>query len=118
MKNIKSGKAIGLRIKDRRKELGISQEKLAEALNVSYQQVQRYENGTNMLNTEKLQFIAEFLDVRVSYFFEERGLIAAETGITYPSAEEVKVLRLLKRLSKRDKEFLFRFLQLAAKGFK
>ena len=47
MKNIKSGKAIGLRIKHRRKELGISQEKLAEALNVSYQQVQRYENGTN-----------------------------------------------------------------------
>ena len=96
----------------------MSQEKLAEALNVSYQQVQRYENGTNMLNTDKLQTVAEFLDVPVSYLFEERGVKASETATQYVPSSEAKVLRLLKRLSKRDKEFLMRFLQLAAKDFK
>lgn len=48
-KKIKMSKEIGEKIKRRRKELGISQESLAEILGVTYQQVQRYENGTNKL---------------------------------------------------------------------
>ena len=54
-------KEIGERIKKRRIELGISQEKLAVALGVTYQQVQRYENGTNRLNVENIQLIADIL---------------------------------------------------------
>ncbi|MBI3814870.1 MAG: helix-turn-helix transcriptional regulator, partial [Nitrospinae bacterium] len=77
MYQIKSAREIGEKIKKRRRELGITQEKLSEMLNVTYQQVQRYENGTNQLNTEKLQIIAATLDVPVSYFFEDvRGMVA------------------------------------------
>lgn len=114
MKDINSGKAIGLRIKQRRKELGLSQEKLAEALDVSYQQIQRYENGTNLLNTDKLQLVADFIDVPVGYFFEELEFRAVEGTDKYLPADEVRYLRLLKKLTKRDKSFVLRFLQLAA----
>lgn len=96
----------------------MSQEKLAEALNVSYQQVQRYENGANLLNTEKLQIIAKFLNVPVSHFFDEQRMKLSGQESGHLPSEESKVLGLLKRVSKRDKEFLLRFLQLAAKGFK
>ena len=46
-KKIKTSREIGEKIKRRRRKLGISQEELAETLGVTYQQVQRYENGTN-----------------------------------------------------------------------
>lgn len=114
MKDVKSGRFIGARIKQRRRELGLSQEKLAEALDVSYQQVQRYENGTNLLNTNKLQLIADFLDVPVGYFFEDIEFRAAEGMDKYLPADEAKYLRLLKRLAKRDKDFALRFMHLAA----
>lgn len=114
MKDGKSGRFIGARIKQRRRELGLSQEKLAEALDVSYQQVQRYENGTNLLNTDKLQLIADFLDVTVGYFFEDIEFRAAEGADKYLPADEAKYLRFLKRLTKRDKDFVLRFMHLAA----
>jgi len=71
MKSRMTGGIVGARIKKRRTELKISQNKLAEALAVSYQQVQRYENGSNLLDTDKLHKIAEVLGVPVGYFFEE-----------------------------------------------
>lgn len=115
MKYIKSGKAIGLRIKQRRKELGISQEKLAEALDVSYQQIQRYENATNLLNTDKLQLIADFLDIPVGYFFEEhpKMAVAEETGKFIPS-KAAKFLRLFRRLNEKYRKAVLLFMELAA----
>ena len=69
-KKIITSTEIGKRIKNRRRELKISQEQLAEILDVTYQQVQRYENGTNKLNVENVQTIATALSVPLSYFFE------------------------------------------------
>ena len=66
---------IGAVLKQRRRELGISQEKLAEILNVSYQQVQRYECGVNKLNVKNIQLIAETLSVPITFF-----LIRLRTG--------------------------------------
>lgn len=112
---IDSGKAIGNRIKQRRKALGLSQEKLAEALDVSYQQIQRYENGTNLLNTDKLQVVADFLNISVSYLFEEQGTTAAEAPGLYISSEEARLLRLSKMIDKRDMECILRIMKLAAR---
>src|SRR5574341_1903042 len=70
---------IGSLIKKRRSELGISQEELAAALGVTYQQVQRYEGGQNKLNVENIQQVAGALSVPVSYFFGTRApLVVAE----------------------------------------
>jgi transcriptional regulator with XRE-family HTH domain len=98
-RRIKTNKEIGERIKKRRRELGITQEKLAETLNVTYQQVQRYENGTNSLNMENIQIIADTLSAPVSYFFElERPLRVAEETAIYQPAEENKLLRYFRKI--------------------
>ena len=62
--------AVGARVRARRVNMSISQEKLGEALGVTFQQVQKYEKGTNRISASKLEAIARFLDVPVSYFFE------------------------------------------------
>jgi transcriptional regulator with XRE-family HTH domain len=67
---------IGKRIKQIRKHKGLSQEKLAELIGVSFQQVQKYESGVNRLNTDKLQAIANTLSVPVASFFEDQPIEA------------------------------------------
>lgn len=64
-----SSKEMGEKIKFRRQEIGMSQERLAEILDVSYQQIQRYENGRNRLNVENIQVIAHALGVPITFFF-------------------------------------------------
>lgn len=62
----------------RRKVLGVSQEKLAEELGLTFQQVQKYERGANRVSASKLYEIARALSAPVSYFFE--GLSDPSTG--------------------------------------
>jgi transcriptional regulator with XRE-family HTH domain len=61
---------VGERIRARRTELGLTQEQLAEALNVSYQQVQKYETGANRISAGRIFELARKLRVDVGYFFE------------------------------------------------
>ena len=63
-------KHVGSRVRMRRMMLGMSQEKLGEALSLTFQQVQKYEKGTNRIGASRLQQIAHFLQVPVSFFFE------------------------------------------------
>ena len=65
MYQIKDRKFIGIRIKRRRRELGWTQEKLAEAIGVTYQQLQRYEGGKGHLNTDRLQALSNALDIPI-----------------------------------------------------
>ncbi|NGM50158.1 helix-turn-helix transcriptional regulator [Caulobacter sp. 602-2] len=61
---------VGARIRMRRKILGVSQEKLAESLGLTFQQVQKYERGANRVSASKLYEIARSLQAPVAYFFE------------------------------------------------
>ncbi len=61
---------VGRRVRDRRNALGMSQEKLADALGISFQQIQKYEVGTNRVAASRLWDIAKALEVDVEYFFE------------------------------------------------
>jgi transcriptional regulator with XRE-family HTH domain len=61
---------IGQRIRARRTLLGLSQTDLAHAAGISFQQVQKYENGTNRVGASRLQQFSEALGVPPSYFFE------------------------------------------------
>ena len=61
---------VGLQVRLRRKELKISQEKLAEALGLTFQQVQKYERGANRISASKLYEIARALQVPIGWFFE------------------------------------------------
>ncbi len=60
---------VGKRLKSRRLMLGLSQNDLGEAVNVSIQQIQKYERATNRISSSKLYNLAKFLRVPVSYFF-------------------------------------------------
>ncbi len=60
---------VGRRVRERRKEIGMSQGKLGSALGISFQQVQKYEVGTNRVAAGRLWNIAVALDVEVAYFF-------------------------------------------------
>ena len=61
---------VGERIRERRTALGLTQEHLAKALDISYQQVQKYETGANRVSAGRLYEIATKLGVEVSFFFE------------------------------------------------
>ena len=62
---------VGERIRQRRTELGLTQEQLAAALDVSYQQIQKYETGANRISAGRIFEIARKLGVDVGYFFEK-----------------------------------------------
>jgi transcriptional regulator with XRE-family HTH domain len=62
---------VGSRIRLRRTMLGMSQEKLGEALGITFQQIQKYEKGTNRVGASRLQNISGILNVPVSFFFED-----------------------------------------------
>ena len=70
----------------RRKVLGVSQERLAEALGLTFQQVQKYERGANRVSASKLYEIARFLAAPISYFFE--GLSDPSTGLRQGAVHE------------------------------
>jgi transcriptional regulator with XRE-family HTH domain len=63
-------KHVGSRVRMRRMMLGMSQEKLGDALGLTFQQVQKYEKGTNRIGASRLQQIAIILQVPVAFFFE------------------------------------------------
>ena len=63
-------KHVGSRVRMRRLMLDLSQTELADALGISFQQVQKYEKGTNRISASRLQQISEFLQAPISFFFE------------------------------------------------
>ncbi len=63
-------KHVGARVRMRRMLMGMSQERLGDALELTFQQVQKYEKGTNRISASRLQQIAKILAVPVEFFFE------------------------------------------------
>ena len=73
-------KHVGSRVRMRRMMLGMSQEKLGDALDLTFQQVQKYEKGTNRIGASRLQQISHILQVPVSFFFEGAPAAAEQPG--------------------------------------
>jgi transcriptional regulator with XRE-family HTH domain len=73
---------VGSRVRLRRMMLGMSQEKLGEHLGITFQQVQKYEKGTNRIGASRLQHIARVLTTPISFFFEDApGEVTAVPGL-------------------------------------
>ncbi|MGV1952329.1 helix-turn-helix domain-containing protein [Agrobacterium vitis] len=76
---------VGSRIRLRRTMLGMSQEKLGESLGITFQQIQKYEKGTNRVGASRLQNISSILNVPVSFFFEDapgEQIVAGANGFS------------------------------------
>src|ERR1700754_1984115 len=73
-------KYVGSRVRMRRIMLGMSQEKLGEALGLTFQKIKKYEKGTNRVGASRIQQIAEILQVPVSFLFEggPSGVVRAD----------------------------------------
>jgi transcriptional regulator with XRE-family HTH domain len=63
-------KHVGSRVRMRRMTVGLSQEKVAHALGLTFQQVQKYEKGTNRISSSRLHQLARILEVPVPFFFD------------------------------------------------
>ena len=81
---------VGAMIRMRRKLLGVSQDQLATALGLSFQQVQKYERGFNRVSASKLYEIGRYLKVGTGYFFQ--GLPEAEVVEALGGVEDMQLL--------------------------
>lgn len=79
-------KHVGARVRARRILVGMSQEKLGNSLGLTFQQIQKYEKGTNRIGASRLQNIAKTLSVPVAYFFE--GAPVESAGLGFAETEQ------------------------------
>jgi transcriptional regulator with XRE-family HTH domain len=100
---------VGARLRQRRMLLGISQEQLAEMLGLTFQQVQKYERGTNRVSASRLFQLARSLDTPITWFFEdiESDRAAAKTASESEEAdpmsrrETLELVRVYSRIDDR-----------------
>jgi transcriptional regulator with XRE-family HTH domain len=104
---------LGSKLRIRRLALGLTQTKVAQAINVTFQQIQKYEKGTNGISSLRIMQLANFLRVPVVYFYE--GFSAYEGE--FVSTEGVENLnysflaKLFSNLSNQQKEKIFQILK-------
>lgn len=78
---------VGRRIRERRRELKMSQTRLGQAIGVSFQQIQKYEKGTNRISASKLNRVAEALGVEPGYFYA--GWDTHLSGMSEPEQQRI-----------------------------
>ena len=80
---------VGARLRLRRNMLGLSQERLGEAIGLTFQQVQKYERGANRIGASRLHELSRVLDVPISFFFDDTDPVRAPAmaGFAEPPAE-------------------------------
>ena len=97
---------LGKKLRMRRLSLGLTQTKVAQAINVTFQQIQKYEKGTNGVSSSRLMQLSQFLKVPITYFFEEYKDYKAISE-TNTSAEDLNfsfLTKIFSSLSKTEKE--------------
>jgi transcriptional regulator with XRE-family HTH domain len=96
-------KAVGARIRQRRHAIGVTQESLAKTLGITFQQVQKYENGANRVSASRMLFLCHALGVPVSYLFEGLGDLVGRPipqDLLTPNAEDEALASLARRIGK------------------
>ncbi len=111
---------LGRKLRMRRLSLGLTQTKVAQAINVTFQQIQKYEKGTNGVSSNRLMQLSQFLKVPIIYFFEDfkefKDINASEvanddlnysflsrTFTSLSRSQKDKILQILNNTSKFEK---------------
>jgi transcriptional regulator with XRE-family HTH domain len=97
-------KHVGSRVRARRLKIGMSQEKLGETLGLSFQQVQKYEKGTNRIGSGRLHQIATALQVPISFFYEGHAGGHDLNGVPEELLADKKSVELLRAFNAIDDE--------------
>jgi transcriptional regulator with XRE-family HTH domain len=102
---------LGKKLRMRRLSLGLTQTKVANAINVTFQQIQKYEKGTNGVSSSRLMQLSSFLKVPITYFFDDYANLQTDSAI---SAEDLNYSFLIKtfgRLSENQKSKIIQILK-------
>ena len=111
---------LGKKLRLRRLSLGLTQTKVAQAINVTFQQIQKYEKGTNGVSSNRLMQLSQFLKVPIIYFFEDfedfKDLTLGETTnedlnyafltktfLSLSKIQKEKIIQILSNTSKFEK---------------
>ena len=109
---------LGTKLRIKRLSLGLTQTKVAQAINVTFQQIQKYEKGTNGISSLRIMQLANFLKVPVVYFFEDFALYQGANidSATSPSIKNEDLnysflAKMFVSLSEEQKEKIFQVLK-------
>ena len=113
---------LGSKLRMRRLSLGLTQTKVAQAINVTFQQIQKYEKGTNGISSLRIMQLSNFLRVPVVFFFEDFPLYQGSTSENSlkKNSENVErgenlnysfLAKLFSSLSEQEKEKIFQVLR-------
>ena len=114
---------LGKKLRMRRLSLGLTQTKVAQAINVTFQQIQKYEKGTNGVSSNRLMQLSQFLKVPIIYFFEDykefkdinlseetnddlNYSFLSRTFSSLSKAQKEKILQILNNTSKFEKVWI------------
>ena len=106
---------LGSKLRMRRLALGLTQTKVAQAINVTFQQIQKYEKGTNGISSLRIMQLANFLKVPVVYFFEDypsyNTAAIDSDNVESPDLNYSFLAKLFSNLSNQQKEKIFQVLR-------
>ena len=109
---------LGSKLRMRRLSLGLTQTKVAQAINVTFQQIQKYEKGTNGISSLRIMQLANFLKVPVVFFFEDypsyKGASVDSGEVEKDRVEDLNysfLAKLFSTLSEQQKEKIFQVLK-------
>ncbi len=103
---------MGKRLRMRRLSLGLTQTKVANAINVTFQQIQKYEKGTNGVSSSRLMQLANFLKVPITYFYEDFASYKADGSDSINTDLNYSFLvKTFSKLSDTDKNKLIQLLR-------
>jgi len=98
---------LGQKLRMRRLALGLTQTKVAQAINVTFQQIQKYEKGTNGISSLRIMQLSSFLKVPVTYFFEDFSIELSSVNKNDRVSEDYNyafLVKLFSSLSEQQKE--------------
>ena len=107
-------KHLGSKLRMRRLALGLTQTKVAQAINVTFQQIQKYEKGTNGISSLRIMQLSNFLKVPIVYFFEDYPSYEYEGASGGDKTEDLNysfLAKLFSGLSDQQKEKIFQVLR-------
>tara|TARA_B110000438_G_C15506552_1_gene518011 strand:+ start:298 stop:675 length:378 start_codon:yes stop_codon:yes gene_type:complete len=105
---------LGSKLRLRRLALGLTQTKVAQAINVTFQQIQKYEKGTNGISSLRIMQLGNFLKVPVVYFFEDYPLYKGASDTPFTPYEDLNysfLAKLFSTFSDEQKEKIFQVLR-------
>ena len=107
---------LGSKLRMRRLSLGLTQTKVAQAINVTFQQIQKYEKGTNGISSLRIMQLANFLKVPVVYFFEDypsydNASVEGDKTVVSEDLNYSFLVKLFSNLSSQQKDKIFQVLK-------